>query len=68
MFIFSASFGLIGQYFPIVFVGPIMTKFGKRVSMIIDSTIFLIGFLLVVFSFDIKMIYAAKFFFGRYLN
>ena len=32
--------------------------------MIIDSTIFLIGFLLVVFSFDIKMIYAAKFFFG----
>ncbi len=55
---------MIGQYFPILFVGPVMSKFGKRISLMIDSVLFTIGFLLMTFSIDVYMVYAAKFFFG----
>ena len=55
---------MIGQYFPILFVGPVMAKFGKRISLMIDSVLFTIGFLLMTFSIDVYMVYAAKFFFG----
>ena len=41
-----------------------MAKFGKRISLMIDSVLFTIGFLLMTFSVDVYMVYAAKFFFG----
>ena len=59
-----ATFGMIGQYFPILFVGPIVARFGKRVSMQIDSILFVIGFLLMGLSIDVRMIYASKFLMG----
>ena len=55
---------MIGQYFPIFFVGPLVGKYGKRVSMMIDCILFLIGFLLICFSVNVFMIYVAKFFMG----
>ena len=55
---------MIGQYFPIFFVGPIMGRFGKRVSLMIDSVLFSIGFILMAFSVNVMMLYAAKFLFG----
>ena len=56
---------MIGQYFPIFFVGPVMGKFGKRISLMIDSVLFAIGFLLMTLAIDVRMLYAAKFFFGK---
>ena len=56
---------MIGQYFPIFFVGPVMGKFGKRISLLIDSVLFAIGFLLMTLAIDVRMLYAAKFFFGK---
>ena len=65
LFDVSASFSMIGQYFPIFFVGPVMGKFGKRISLMIDSVLFAIGFLLMTLAIDVRMLYAAKFFFGQ---
>ena len=59
-----ATFGMIGQYFPILFVGPIVGRYGKRVSMQIDCIIFSIGFLLMALSIDVRMLYASKFLLG----
>ena len=59
-----ASFSMIGQYFPILFVGPIVKKFGKRISMMIDCVLFTCGFLLMGLSTDVAMLYASKFFLG----
>ena len=59
-----ATFGMIGQYFPILFVGPLVGKFGKRISMQIDCVLFLIGFLLMGLAIDVKMLYASKFILG----
>ena len=56
---------MIGQYFPIFLVGPVMSKFGKRVSLMIDSMLFTIGFLLMAFAVEVYMLYAAKFFMGK---
>ena len=64
LFLFAASFSMIGQYFPIFFVGPVMAKFGKRISLMIDSVLFTIAFLLMTFSVEVYMLYVAKFFFG----
>ena len=65
LFHVPASFSMIGQYFPIFFVGPVMGKFGKRISLMIDSVLFAIGFLLMTLASDVRMLYAAKFFFGK---
>ena len=59
-----ATFGMIGQYFPILFVGPIVGRFGKRVSMLIDCILFMIGFLLMGLAIDVYMLYASKFMLG----
>ena len=59
-----ATFGMIGQYFPILFVGPIVGHFGKRISMQIDCILFMIGFLLMGLSVDVRMLYASKFLLG----
>ena len=56
---------MIGQYFPIFFVGPIVGRYGKRISMMIDSVLFLIAFLLMGLSVNVSMLCVAKFFFGR---
>ena len=59
-----ATFGMIGQYFPILFVGPIVGRFGKRISMQIDCVLFMIGFLLMGLSVDVRMLYSSKFLLG----
>ena len=59
-----ATFGMVGQYFPILFVGPIVGRFGKRISMQIDSVLFMSGFLLMGLSIDVRMLYASKFLLG----
>ena len=64
----SASFGSIGQYFPIFFVGPLMSKFGKRISLMVDSVLFVTGFLLMTLAIDVRMLYAAKFLFGKSIH
>ena len=61
----TASFSMVGQYFPIFFVGPLVGKYGKRLSMMIDCFLFLIGFFLQSFSTNVIMLYVAKFFMGR---
>ena len=60
-----ASFSMIGQYFPILFVGPIVGRFGKKISMMIDCILFLAGFLLMGLSVEVPMLYASKFFLGK---
>ena len=59
-----ATFGMIGQYFPILFVGPLVGRFGKRISMQIDCVLFLLGFLLMGLAVDVRMLYASKFILG----
>ena len=56
---------MIGQYFPIFFVGPIIARYGKRISMMIDSVLFLIGFILMGLSVNVVMLCIAKFFMGK---
>ena len=56
---------MIGQYFPILFVGPIIARYGKRISMMIDSILFLIGFILMGLSVNVVMLCIAKFFMGK---
>ena len=56
---------MIGQYFPIFFVGPIIARYGKRISMMIDSILFLIGFILMGLSVNVVMLCIAKFFMGK---
>ena len=59
-----ASFGMIGQYFPILFVGPLVGRFGKRISMQVDCILFSIGFLLMGLSINVEMLYISKLFLG----
>ena len=56
-----ATFAMVGQYFPIVFVGPIVSNFGKRASLMVDSALFIVGFALMALSANAEMIYAARF-------
>ena len=59
-----ATCSIIGMYCTIFFAVRIVSRFGKRVSLIIDCVLSLAGFLLMAFAMNVTMLCLAKFVLG----
>ena len=61
---FIATSSIIGMYCTIFFAVPIVTRFGKRISLLIDCVLSMAGFLLMAFAMNVSMICMGKFLLG----
>ena len=59
-----ANSATIGLYFTVLFAVTTVSRFGKRVSLMIDCILSLIGFGLMASAVNVPMLYLAKFLLG----
>ena len=59
-----ATSSIIGMYCTIFFSVPLVVRFGKRISLMIDCILSLVGFLLMCFAMNVEMLYISKFLLG----
>ena len=59
-----ATFSIVGMYCTVFFSVPLVVRFGKRISLMIDCTLSLMGFLLIAFAMNVEMLYISKFLLG----
>ena len=56
-----ATFSIIGMYSTILFSVPLVVRFGKRISLMIDCILSFIAFLLMSFAMNVEMLCMSKF-------
>ena len=61
---FIATSGTIGMYCTILFAVPIVSRFGKRISLLIDCVLSVAGFLLMAFARNVTMVCLGKILLG----
>ena len=59
-----ATFSIIGMYSTILFSVPLVVRFGKRISLMIDCILSFIAFLLMSFAMNVEMLCMSKFLIG----